>query len=372
MKVLLGITQSNFGGAQRHVFDLAMGLRETHEVAVMAGGSGMLIQRLQATGVRTIPLPALERRVSLLGDIRTFFEVLQILRKERPDVFHIHSSKMGAIGALAGRLAGVRVVFTAHAWAFNEPRGLLAKTVIRLIAWFTVLLSHRTIAVSESVRTQMRLPFTRRKIAVIHNGIAPRQSLPRSEARLRLAENVPPLNVARDAFWFGTFAELHPVKGLDVAIEAMRTVVRKDSRAHFVIAGDGDERASLERRVREAGLVNNVHFLGFVPDAGMFVAAFDCFLVPSRSEALSYAILEAGAAGLPVIATRVGGIPEIIDETTGVLVPPDDAPALADAMTHALTHPETANLGSFLRDRVLSDFTLERMLRETVALYATR
>jgi len=371
-RVLLGITQSNFGGAQRHVFDLASSLSDTHDIAVMCGGSGLLVQRLQAVGIRTIPLAAMERRVSLAGDIRTFFEVVRILRAERPDVFHIHSSKMGGIGALAGRIAGVRVVFTAHAWAFNEPRGVLSKTVIRLIAWITVLLAQRTIAVSQSVRDQMRLPFAQRKITVVRNGIAPQQIFARAEARLKLAANHPSLNVARDAFWFGSLAELHPVKGLDVAIEAMRTVVHKDSRVHYVIAGEGAERTTLEKRIREAGLADIVHLIGFVPDAAQLVAAFDCFLVPSRSEALSYSILEAGAAGVPVIATRVGGIPELIDETTGTLVRPDDAAELAERMVQALAFTGVGSTAAALHARIEKDFTLERMVAETVALYTTR
>lgn len=369
MKILIGITQSNFGGAQRHVLDLASGLpRDTFDVAVVHGGEGLLATRLRERGVRTIPLPSLARYVSVVSDIATFFVLLRLLRRERPDVFHIHSSKMGGLGALAARIAGVpRIVFTAHGWAFNENRSSFARGCIYMLALLTVRLSHVTIAVSDAVRNDIKNAAARRKMTVIHNGVEITTALSRDAARNELRAIDPTL---KDGLWVVTVAELHPIKGLDVGLEAFNAFYTTHPDAHYCIIGDGTMRSRLEKKIAELGLTGHAHLVGFL-DATRFLSAFDIFLLPSFSEGLSYAVLEAGAAQLPIIATRVGGVPEILTNVSGILVAPHDSAAITAALTRLAGAPELRkSLADALATRVADHFSLSQMLDATRAIYA--
>ncbi|MFZ2886379.1 MAG: glycosyltransferase family 4 protein [Minisyncoccia bacterium] len=367
-KVLFLITKSNFGGAQRYVYDLATNMPQGFEAVVAAGGNGLLLERLKAANIRTVPILGLGRDVRLFSDLRAFFDVLSIVRRERPDILHLNSSKVGALGALAGRLCGVkRIIFTAHGWAFEEDRARLVRTLIKAISWFTILLSHQTIAVSEKMRDEMRrLPGTR-SIRVIHNGIAPTRLLPREEAQHFFAEH----GIPTDRILVGTIAELHPIKDLDYAIEAIARLRDRGMEMAFIIMGDGEEREKLTRLVQERDLNGSVFFLGFVPDAARYLAGLDVFTMTSLYEGLNFAILEAGAAGLPVVATHVGGIPEIIENgVTGILVPARDPSAISTAVHSLLTEDKLRErYGVALAERVHAHFSLQEMVDTTTALY---
>jgi glycosyltransferase involved in cell wall biosynthesis len=370
MKILFGITQSNFGGAQRYVYDLARSLSGEAQVGVVFGGIGRLATKLNDAGIKTIALESLRRQVSILDDFKTFSELVGLLRSEKPDVFHINSSKMGGLGALAARIAGVRcIIFTAHGWAFNEPRPLWQRFLIHVFANVTVLLSHRTIAVSESVKAQVSLAVARDKMTVIQSGIA-NDALPRDEARKHIAE-ILAINPAETIPWIVTVAELHPVKGIDVALIAASQMT---AASRYIILGEGVERKNLEARVHNLQLGGRVSFAGFVDNASRYLSAFDIFLLPSRSEALGYAVLEAGAAHLPVVATRVGGIPEIVrDNESGKLVAPEKADEIKTALEALIAAPdERKRLGDALAARIATDFSIDRMVRDTKALYAPR
>src|SRR3989344_3698692 len=136
MKILYGITKSNLGGAQRYVFDLAAEMKgQKHDVAVICGGHGELVQKLQTAGVRTISIPGFGRDMDLLNDASRLLTIIKTVRHEQPDVFHINSAKMGGAGIFAGRLMGVpRIIFTAHGWAFNEPRPFWQKGLIKFFS----------------------------------------------------------------------------------------------------------------------------------------------------------------------------------------------------------------------------------------------
>lgn len=365
-KVLYFITKSNFGGAQRYVYDLATSLpHDQFEAVVAAGGDGVLFKKLKEEGVRTISLPSLGRDVSPLSDIRSFFDILSLLRREKPDALHLNSSKIGALGALAGRLCFVRrIVFTAHGWAFNEDRSLLSRLIIKALAWLTIVLAHETVAVSESMRRDVAgLPGTGR-IKVIHNGIEPVELLPAHDAKMFFITR----GVPTDRPIIGTLAELHPIKGLRYAIEAIERLRENGITASFIIFGEGDQRAELEERAHESGVGDSVFFLGFVPDAPSYLSGLDVFILPSLSEGLSYALLEAGSASLPVAASNVGGIPEVVENgVSGILVPPRNPTALAHAIQTLLEDGE--RYGTSLAERITTDFSLERMRAETIALY---
>lgn len=369
-RILYVITKANFGGAQRYVYDLAVAARDQgHDVAVVIGGTGPLAGKLDEAGIRTIPLDLRQHR-TFIGDLLTFgslFSLIRIFRDERPDIVHANSAKAGGLGALAARLVGIRrIIFTAHGWEFNAPRSTLSKAGIRLFSWITVLLSHTTICVSDAVRRDVAgLPGTKKKLLVVHNGVACDSLLSKSDARTALCSH------ASVSYWIGMLSELHPTKRVDDAIRAFSQVAAHHPDTGLFVIGEGKERERLEHLIQELKLEERVVLLGYIPDAPRYLGAFDLFVHSSQSEALALALLEAGCAMLPVVATRVGGIPEIIvDGRDGLLVPPHSPHDLARAIETLYANPEKAReLALSLNARVQHDFTRGRMISETFALY---
>ncbi len=369
-RILYVITKANWGGAQRYVFDLALAAKARgHEVLVITGAEGILTKKLNEHGIDVESVDRMKRDISLKSELASFRALLESIRRYRPDVVHANSSKAGGLASLASRIAGVPlIIFTAHAWAYNEGRPLYQRALIALFHYGTVLLAHKTICVSEALRKEARwMPLVGRKLVVIHNGIAGGALLERIDARDRLSPEF--VHDYPGIPWIGTIAELHPSKGLDTLIEAFAHL---DSEAVLVIIGGGQELGHLEKLSQIHGVGNRVLLAGFIDNASSLLAAFDIFALPSRSEAFGTVLLEAGLASLPAVGSDVGGIPEVLkDKESGMLVPPADSKALAVALDTLVQNADLrAKLGNALRERVLRVFSPEKMLRETFALYA--
>ena len=324
-------------------------------------------RRLAAAGVRTITVDSLGRDVALLNDLRAYKELARIIKSERPDILHLNSSKAGAIGALAGRLAGVsRIIFTAHGWALNEARPWWQKMPIAAIYYIVALLSHRIIAVSKAVRRDMRwMSFVQYKVVLIYNGLSAPTLLSQQESRERLLPN-------KNGLWIGTVAELHPTKRIGDGIRVFAQVEKKFPTAIYVILGEGEERPVLEKLIADLNLKEKVFLLGHVEQASKYILALDVCMLLSRTEGLAYAILEAGQAGIPVIATRVGGLSEIIDsEKSGLLVEVGDTDAVRKSLETLLADGSLRKkFGAALKEKVEKEFSLERMVEQTKKLYA--
>ncbi len=374
-KVLFVITKSNWGGAQRYVYDLVTGLpQESFEVSVLLGGSGALKEKLDKTYVRTISMPEMKRDIALVSDVRIFFKLIKLFRNERPNVVHLNSSKVGGLGALAARIAGVpRIIFTAHGWAFNEERGYWAKSAITFLSWMTVLFSHHTITVSEyDGRQGKRMPLVGGKISVIHNGVSNLKYKSKKSAR----EELLPVSPDKEVLWVGTIAELHANKGIQYAIKAMAQLIRTPGNKDlppflFVIVGEGEERTRLEALVAEETLESYVVFAGHKENAALLLSAFDMFILPSTKEGLPYVLLEAGQAKLPTISTNVGGISEIIsDMNSGILVRPKHSRELAEGLSFLLEDKKKrAEFGANLQETIKESFSTEQMIASTQSLY---
>lgn len=359
-KLLLVITKSNWGGAQRYVYDLATNLNSEYDVAVAAGGGELLFDKLKEKSVKTLRIPSLGRDIRAFADFHAFIELWRLFRRERPDIVHLNSSKAGALGALAARFSGVpRIIFTVHGWPFNEPVSAFSKVFRWSASFATLLLAHRSITVSRF--DGMHAPLGLATVTV-HNGIAAPAFLGREEARKELRVEA--------KYVIGIVAELHRNKGIDILINAMTDV----KSASLVVVGDGEQRKPLEAQITALDLTDRVTLAGFVQNAASLLKAFDIFALPSRTEALGYVLLEAGFAEVPVVASIVGGIPEVIDDQlSGVLVPGDDAKALADALNELITNPATrANYAERLKEKVERYFSLRGMLKKTLEVYEVR
>jgi len=304
-KILFVITKSNWGGAQRYVYDLATTLsKDEFKVSVAFGQPGLLALKLKAECIAAHPISSLERDVSLLADIKSFFELFHLFRKEKPDVVHLNSSKAAGLGALAARFAGVpRIIFTAHGWPFREQRNPLARGLIYFFSWLTALLSHKIIVVSDyDLKVAQKMLCIAHKVIRIYNGID--FHLPLGSA-----------DVVRHSFpkgvrITGTIGELTRNKNQIALIEQ----AKNDPTMYVAIVGDGEDRLYLKKKIEEYGLETRVKLFGFML-ASEVLRGFDVFVLPSIKEGLPYVLLEAKAAGLPIVANRVGGVGEILDAT---------------------------------------------------------
>ena len=372
-KILYIITKSNLGGAQRYVLELATSLPAMeYDVVVAFGDNGLLKTRLEEAGIRTRTIKSFERDISILKEIAAMKELFTLIREERPDIVHLNSSKAGGSGAFVARLCGVRnVVFTAHGWPFYESRGLVWRTLVWFFSYVTTLLVHHVIVVSEHDFRGARMWGQRKKLSLIHTALPPIAFKTRSDARALLFPTKI-IETHTNDLWLVSTGEHTRNKNLAVLIDTLVLLRTKGFTNIFLtLMSDGEERAQLESHVRKNGLTTHVYFTGFVTDARVYLKAFDVFLLPSFKEGFPYGLLEAGAASLPVIASTVGGIPELIqDGKTGILIEPENVETITDALSKLIQDQALRTmLGSALRINVETTYAFASLFKETVAIY---
>lgn len=401
-KIIYLITKSNFGGAQRYVFDLATSMpKDEYDVSVVFGGTGKagsepgaLAEMLSRSGIRTIYVPELGRDVAALMGVhmllnpstlwhsisqeaRALNALKRLFKTECPHVVHLNSSKAGGLGALAARMAHVpHIIFTAHGWPFWEPRAFPIRALIFLFSYLTVLLSHKTIVISHHDKAAIaHLPFVRKKIAVIYNGIrAEGEAVTRTPSDARAV--LYPLEtqqVHKYDLWLVSIAELTPNKNIFRAVDAVRHVNEQgiSPRVFYTIIGGGEQAAALAEYISARGLNDSIHLCGFIPDAARLLSGFDALLLPSLKEGLPYVLLEAGAAHTAAIASRIGGIPEIIEHgVSGLLIDdPTATPAIAAQIMEVRDVNKRTRMATTLHQTVVDHFSFETMRQETLSLY---
>ena len=374
-KLFICITKSNWGGAQKYVFDIATNTpRDQFDTTVLLGGSGDLKNKLEEFGVKTLLLKNSQRDIDAKKEFGLLFELIKIFKKEKPDIVHLNSSKMGFVGALAGRIAGIKkIVFTCHGWAFNENRSFLSKWFFRIFHNLTIMLADETIAVSEITKNQIKKPF-RKKIVVVRNGLREMEFKDKDTAQKFISEKIIQTNskaskiLAEKPTWIGTLSELHTTKGLNYAIEAISKI---KNNVIFVIMGEGEKRKELEEQTVKLGVGNRVFLIGYVNGASTYLKAFDIITLSSITEGLPYVLLESGYAARPIVASNVGGIPEIIENNkTGILVSPRNSEEIKNSIEYLIKNPSKSKwLGDALKRKISQDFTQKVMLEKTFALY---
>jgi len=365
------ITKGNFGGAQKYVFELAHALpKDQFDVSVAYGSGTALKERCEAAEIPTHHIKRLGRDISFFDEFRVLFDLIKLFRKERPDIIHVNSSKIGGLGSLAGRIAGIpKIIFTAHGWAFKEDRSFFVKQAIWLLSYITCILAHNVIVVSNDDQNKAHHFWgTRSKIITIPIGIHSFDVFSKKHA-LSILEKDSTTPIPQN-FWNGTIliniAELTKNKGLIYALEALTHL---PSNYKYLLIGDGEDKATLTTYISDNNLENRVVLAGRIEDARALFSLADIMLFSSLKEGLPYTLIEAGFAKVPVISTRVGGIPEIIShEKTGILVSPKSSKSLAHAVTQ-LTPEKRDRLSTALQTHVKEKFSFAQMLTKTLSLY---
>lgn len=378
IKILYLITKEDVGGAQKYVKDLAQNLdKEKFEAKVITGGKN---------GVRFLS-NAFIPYFFFINDWLALAEIFLILQREKADILHLNSSKAGVIGAMAAQLYNVfrkisrrpiiKVVFTAHGWVFNPDNALdkLRKALYVYLHKIAAKFQDRIINVSEYDR---RLALRYRiappeKLETVLNGIDYKsiKFMDKQSARKTLTELISKqeLSIANSEIWVGSIGRLVKEKNYESFIEAAALI--KNQPIKFFIIGSGYEKRKLQSLINHFGLENKFFIIKDLSPAAPYLKAFDIFVLSSIKEGLPYTLLEAMAAELPIITTRIGGMTEVISER-GLVMPPREPQELARAIEYFLNQPQEAReLAQNAKQMLRDELTMEKMLQKTTAIYLT-
>ncbi len=362
VRIVYVITRADeIGGAQVHVRELASAMHAAgHEVTVLAGMAGVLFDQLARRRVPVRLVPDLVRPIAAHRDLAALRQLTALFKELRPNLVTTHSSKAGWLGRLAARQLRIPVIFTAHGWAFTEGVPRTRRTVYALAERLMSRLADHIITVSEYDRRlaldyRIALP---NKITCIHNGVPDLLAVSASTPQ--------PARGPVRIVMLGRFAAQKDHASLLHALAGLRAEPWR-----LDLAGDGPDQASVEALAADLGLACRVRLLGHRDEIADLLRQSEILALISRWEGLPYSVLEAMSAGLPVIASAVGGVPEaLIDGETGILVPRDDVAALRGALASLISDPERRRrLGTAARRRYERAFRFERMLSETLAIY---
>lgn len=337
--------------------DLLNGLKNDFEVSLLVGEEGFLTDHARALGVQVRILPDLVQPVAPTRDAKAVRQAVAAIRELKPDLIHCHSSKAGLVGRVAARVSGVPAIFTAHGWGFADGVSWKRKGFVVPSEWLAARWSQKIITVSEQDRNlALRYGIAKPdKLVTIHNG-APDTHHRASPGR---GETVHIAVVARFA----------PPKDHVLLLRALANTPPLPFEILFI--GDGPTRSDVEKEATSFGLQDKVKFLGTRNDVPELLSKAHIFVLPSNWEGFPISILEAMRAGLPVVASNVGGISEaVIDRETGFLVPRGNVARLRKQLLILLHDPPLrAQLGAAGQRRFERSFTFEHMLGKTINVY---
>jgi glycosyltransferase involved in cell wall biosynthesis len=368
-RVLVVITRGEPGGAQIHVRDLVLGLRDRVEFHVAVGDDGFLADELRAAALPVHIVSDLQREISLRADRRAVGALRRLIRELRPQLVHTHSTKAGLLGRIAARAERIPALHTAHAWSFSDGLSWRRKAMAVPIEALAGRITERFIVVSEADR-EIAIRYNvgqDSQIRIVHNGV------PDSTLRAQLTARAEAVGADES-----TAAAAPPVLTMVARLAPpkdplllLRALSRVEVPFLLRIVGDGPDRPAVEAAIQDLGLSAQVEMLGVRKDVPALLADSDVFTLISAQEGFPLAILEAMRAGLPVVASDVGGVREAVEHgRTGVLIPRGDEAALRVALNRLLGDATLrSGLGAAGRAAYEARFTVEQMLDATVAVY---
>ena len=368
------------GGPALHVAYLTAGLAERgYETTLVAGslarGEDSMAFVAEELGIEVQRIVELHREISVLRDAVAIVRLARLIRRVRPHILHTHTAKAGAVGRLAALLAGdARPPIVVHTFHGHVLRGYfdpLRTAGFRLLERWLARTSTALVAVSPQVRDDLVAlgVAPRERFVVVRLGIELEQRV--ATAQDGRGENRRVLGVGPDRFAVGWIGRMTGVKRTEDVLRAFRRLRDGGVDACLFMIGDGPDRAAVERRAHELGVMRDTFFLGYQEEVAPFYAAFDAMILPSINEGTPVSAIEALAAGRPVVATRVGGVPDVVrDGEDGFLVDPGDVDALADRLTRLAADPELRErLGASGRARVIPRYSVERLVDDIDLLY---
>ena len=379
IRVLRVIARLNVGGPALHVSYLTDGLAERGYATTLAAGTisdgeGNMEFVAERRGIAVTPVPGLQRDVSPLADAQVVRELADLIRTVRPHILHTHTAKAGAVGRTAARVAGSDrppvVVHTFHGHTLRGYFGPAKERVYRQIERRLAREADALIAVSPEVRDEL-----------VELGVAPASHFAVVRLGIELSERIAgaergealraELGIPAERFTVGWIGRMTAVKQAQDVLRTVRLLHDRGVDAAAVLVGDGPDRPELEELARELGLAEATRFVGFQDDIGPWFHTFDTLLLPSRSEGTPVSAIETLASGRPVVATRVGGVADVVTHgIDGYLFPCGDVDAAAAHLTALAADPALrARMGATGRERALGRYRVERLVDDIDRLY---
>ncbi len=370
------------GGPALHVAYLSAGLRDRgYDTTLVAGslalGEESMAGVAEGLGVPILTIPELHREISPLRDLRAVYHLADLIREVRPHILHTHTAKAGTIGRLAARLLGDAgppiVVHTFHGHVLRGYFDPVRSTAFRLLERWLARQSTALIAVSPEVRDDLVslgvAPAER--FEVVRLGIELDQRVGENGFEAARTETRRALGIPDDRFVVGWIGRMTAVKRTGDVLQAVRRLREQGVDAVLCMVGDGPDRDSVEARAHELGIVRDSLFLGYQDEVADYYAAFDALILPSANEGTPVSAIEALAAGRPVVATRVGGVPDVVrDGVDGFLVEPGDVDGMAERLSQlAADAPLRHRMGEAGRASVHERYSVERLLDDVDRLY---
>jgi glycosyltransferase involved in cell wall biosynthesis len=380
VKVLRVIARLNVGGPALHVAYLTAGLAERgYDTTLVAGtiarGEESMAFVADAHNVHIETLSELHREISPIRDLRAILRLAQLIRRERPTILHTHTAKAGAVGRIAALLArGARPPIVVHTFHGHVLRGYFGRVTtfgFRTLERWLARMTTSLVAVSPEVRDDLvalhvapAMKFTVVRLGIDLGGRVDNDGAQRRETRRQMG-------LREDAFVVGWVGRMTAVKRTDFVVRALEKLVADGVDAYVLLVGDGPDREGLERYAHELGVIKRCLFLGYQEDVARFYDAIDVLVLPSINEGTPVSVIESLAARRPAVATRVGGVPDVVrDGIDGLLVDADDVEGLADRLAE-LAHdaPRRAAMGEAGRARVLERYAVGRLVDDIDRLY---
>lgn len=386
VKVLRIIARLNVGGPALHCVLLSENMaQQGYQTALVTGSPSETeadfeeVYSLKPKNFQLIKLKKMKRKITGLGDLWTLLELIQIIRREKPDIVHTHTAKAGTLGRIAAFLTGVPVVV--HTFHGHVLRGYFSPLFSKLICQIERLLAKKTTAIvtlSEGLRHELSSVFRLaplEKFKVIPLGRELNSFFQNSNFLGKLKEE---MNLDADSFLIGIIGRLVPIKNHVLLLEALAQLPRGWD-WHLAIVGEGEEKERLVEKVNELGLTQKVHFLGWRSDLEKVYAGLDLFVLSSDNEGTPLSIIESFASGVPVVATDVGGVKDMLTRgesrnglslySEGILVPRGDKEALTKAIRFLEEEPDLRRqMGIKARLRA-NDYSQENLTARMDSLY---
>jgi len=376
IKVLHIITRLDKGGSAQNTLDTVNQLdKNKYSVTLISGytydPNGEIARFISDNSIDYVLIPDLVREVSPVKDIKAFFKILFFMLKNKFDIVHTHTSKAGILGRWAAKFSGVRIIIhTPHGHVFYGYFGWFKTRIFIYLESLTALITDKIITLTERGKQEHVSYGIARpgKFIPIYSGIKIKEFASVDIDRKKQKEN---LGIPSDAPVIGTVTRLDPIKGNHYFISALPEVVKIFPQIRVLIIGDGSERSSLEQAAKDFGISRNVMFLGMQTHVRNLVAIFDIFVLSSLNEGMGRCLLEAQLIGVPVVATKVGGIPEVVrNGMTGILVPEKNSLEISRALIKILSDASLRNdMSQEARHWVSEKFSVEAMVEKISGLY---
>ncbi|MBN1273897.1 MAG: glycosyltransferase family 4 protein [Candidatus Aminicenantes bacterium] len=384
-KVLHIITRLDQGGSAKNTLLTVLGMdKAIYDVVLIKGSSHESkmsweeqktvdsgLHQAALNGVRVVDLPVLIRRINPLFDIAALVFLYILMLKERPRIVHTHSSKAGLLGRFAAALAGIPIIIhTPHGHIFWGYFGPLTTHLFILLERLAALWTDRFVALTNKEKEDyVKLGIAgEEKISVIHSGVEIDQIRRCRSDDIQAVRGE--LGIPRDFVVVGTVGRIVPVKGPEYFLKAARELASLSTDVLFVFVGDGELRGELEKKALDWGIAERVFFLGWREDVFTVMSVFDIFVLPSLNEGMGRVLVEAMALGKPIVASDVGGIPDlVVHGENGFLVPPKDSKQLASCIRRLIEDKKCREEMGQKGKKNAQDFTIGKMVAGIEDMY---